>query len=224
MQDDYFEDWEREVIFYIERYHGVTGNYPPDSEVLEYLKLSLKFEGIDQEKLDVLKNNKLFKASCESRGLVVRQRSSLSDRQMAAASVMLNLIDRRSDEKKLRDIGVSSEEYSTWMQDNLFAQYMIERSEKMIANATHEAHIGLMRGVRQGSTNSIKLYYEMTGRYNPNEENQVNVRLLVSRILEAIQRRVRDPEVLNELAMDLTQLAVEATAPVASSSKAIMRK
>jgi hypothetical protein len=216
VQDDYFEDWEREVIFYIERYHSVVGNNPPDSEILEYLNLSLGFKDITQEKLEVLKGNKLFKASCDSRGLVVRQRAALTDRQMAAASVMLNLIDRRSDEKKLRDIGVSSEEYATWMQDNLFAQYMIERSEKMIANATHEAHIGLMRGVRQGNTNSIKLYYEMTGRYNPNEENQVNVRLLVSRILEAIQRRVRDPEVLNELAMDLTQLAVEATSsPVA---------
>ena len=78
--------------------------------------------------------------------------------------------------------------------------------------------MGLMRGVNQGNTASIKLYYEMTGRYNPNEENQVNVRLLIGRVLEAIQKHVRDPNTLNSLAIELSQLAIEAGSPVGSTS------
>lgn len=216
----FLEPWQLEAVLFIERHHSIAGAVPSDDDIIEYLKFTKKFQSINSESILNLKENPLFKASMASRGITIQSNSgeiTLTSRQMAAASVMMNFTDRRSDEKKLRDIGVSTEEFTNWMQSKVFSQYMAQRSELLVANAVHEAHIGLIRGVRQGNTASIKLYYELTGRYNPNEENSVNIRLLIGQVLEAIQKHVRDPQTLNKLAVELSQLAIQAGSPVAKN-------
>lgn len=218
-QQEYLSDWALNIVLYIERVHSMTGLIPSDTAIMEYTK---KAPG----EINALKTNSLFKSSLDSRGIVVnyelhkefRDVTELTPRQMAAASLMMNLTDRRSNEKKLRDLGISTEEYANWLQDTKFAEYLRERAEVMITNSTHEAHIGLMRGVQQGNTASIKLYYELTGRYNPNQENQVNVRLVIGQVLEAIQKHIRDPEILNSLAVEMSQIAIEAGSPVARTT------
>jgi hypothetical protein len=226
----FLEDWELNVVLIIERHHSMSGAIPSDDAILELINTGQRakraeFKTISD--LTQLKSNPLFKASLESRGIVVnydpdkalRDVNTLTPRQMAAAAVMMNLADRRSNEKKLRDLGISTEEWANWLQNNQFSEYLRERSEVMISNSVHEAHLGLMRGVQQGNTASIKLYYELTGRYNPNEENQVNIRLVIGKVLEAIQKHIRDPETLNALAVEMSQIAIEAgTPPVAKSN------
>lgn len=215
------KDWQKEVIYYIERVHSVTGQVPSSDDIIKYLNTATTIQGINFEHIRLLMEDELFKKSMAVRGIPVDNRSSLSAKQMAAASLMLNLTDRRSDEKKLRDIGVTTEEFSTWMQNKEFTAYMRDRSEAMISNSVHEAHMGLMRGVKQGNTASIKLYYEMTGRYNSNDENQVNVRMLIARILETIQKHVRDPDILNRLAVEMSQLAIEAGTPLGNNQQVV---
>lgn len=213
-----------EAVLYIERVHNSTGSIPVDNDIIEYLTLTKQYK-LSSNFIENLKHNELFKASMDSRGIRFNQYSGqlksvtgLTAEQMAAAEVMLNLTDRRSDEKKLRDIGISTTQYATWTQNTDFSSYLRERSEQLIMSSIHEAHMGLLRGVKQGNTASIKLYYELTGRYNPNEENNVNVRMLIGRVLEAIQKHVKEPTVLNSLAVELSQLAIEAGSPVDKTS------
>lgn len=215
MTTGFLEPWQIDAVNFIEKRHSTTGGLPDNDAIIEYLNF-LKHR-VNNQHIEDLKENPLFIASMKSRGINFED-YIITSRQMAAASVMLNLTDRRSDEKKLRDIGVSTEEFSNWMLNRNFAQYMVQRSEQMISNSVHEAHMGLLRGVRQGNTASIKLYYELTGRYNPNEESNVNVRLVIGRVLEAIQKHVRDPNVLNSLAVELSQIAIESGSPVANSN------
>lgn len=208
----YFEPWQTDVVLFIERVHSVTGAVPKDADILEYIRFTKKNPDFPVAKLSEFKEDPRFLTSMESRGIPVAE-NILTAEQMAAASVMLNLTDRRSDEKKLRDLGISTEQFSNWMQNSVFAEYMRQRSEVLITNSTHEAHMGLMRGVRSGNTASIKLYYEMTGRYNPEADNQVNLRVFIMRVLEAIQKHVRDPTVLNALSIELSQLSLDAANP-----------
>jgi YesN/AraC family two-component response regulator len=216
-EQQFLKDWQREAVLFIEKHHNTTGAMPSDDDIIDYLRF-LKFK-VNSVHIEELKNSELFQASMEVRGLTFNDEpNKLTAKQMAAASVMLNLTDRRSDEKKLRDIGVSTEEFTNWLQDNQFAEYMRERSELMINNSVHLAHMGLLRGVNQGNTASIKLYYELTGRYNPNEEQNVNIRILIAKMLEVIQKHVRDPNTLNQLAVEFSQIAIEAGAPVANNT------
>lgn len=217
-KQEFLEPWQMATVNYVEHIYGMTGAFPSDDDTIKYLHL-LKYEDVNKEQLDELKANSLFSASMEARG--ISSDNFLSARQLAAVATMLNLVDRRSDEKKLRDIGVSTEEFGAWMLNRTFAEYIRQRSELMLDNSTHQAHMGLLRGVQQGNTASIKLYYEITGRYNPNAENEVNVRMVIGKVLEAIQRRVREPKVLNELAVELSQIAIEAGSPVAKSVNVI---
>lgn len=221
---EFLEDWELAAVNYIERIHSTTGAVPSDNDILEYLSIT---RGYNISNLAKLKSNELFKASMDSRGIVVnyephdelRNVIDFTPRQLAAASVMMNTVDRRSNEKKLRDIGVSTEEWTNWLQDRKFAEYLRERAEVLIDNSLHDAHIGLLRGVAQGNTASIQLYYRLTGRYDPDKEDNVNVRVVIGRVLEAIQKHVKDPEKLNALAVELSQIAIESgTSPVAKNT------
>lgn len=224
MPEEFLKPWQTDAVLYIEMRHSMTGAVPSEDDIIEYL--NKKGYKLNSEHIEELKTSELFQASMDSRGIVINRKpnhslnevNSLTQRQMAAAASMTNLVDRRSDEKKLRDLGVSTEEWTNWLQNAQFAEYLRQRSEVMISNSTHEAHMGLMRGVRQGNTASIKLYYELTGRYNPNEENNVNIRLVIGRVLEAIQKHVHNPEVLNSLAVELSQIAIESGSPVAKSN------
>lgn len=194
---------EREVILFMERYHAENGAVPEDSTVHAYLRT------IDVEcNLDALKENSLFLKSMEVRGIDVKLKyGQLSAKQMAAVSVMMSYIDRRSDEKKLRDLGLSTKEWAAWLQDETFARYLNNYSERLITNSVHEAHLGLIRSMRSGNTASIKLYYELTGRHTEAATNVVDPKLLIYKIIEIIQKYVKEPDTLSKLSTEMLALS-----------------
>lgn len=209
----FLNDKERELVLFIEKFHSMAGVVPLEDSMLDYLK-SIGYNVTKQE-LKTFIENPLFKKSLDARGIIIGESyvnaGKLTMKQMTAAALMTNYTDRRSDEKKLRDLGISSTEWSTWMLDQKFVEYLQGRTERVLGNSIHEAHLGLIRGVRQGNVQAIKLLYEITNRYNPDRDEQVNVRLLLGRVVEVIQKHVKDPQVLSNLAQELTQVAIEAS-------------
>lgn len=198
-----FSDGEREVILFIERFHSENGVVPTDEQVVDYLNAI----GVQCD-LDELKEDPRFLRSMDIRGIDIRLKyGQLSAKQMAAVSIMMSYIDRRSDEKKLRDLGLSPKEWAAWLQDETFARYLTNYSERLINNATHEAHLGLVRSMRSGNTASIKLFYELTGRYKDDSNNVVDTKLLIYKIIEIIQKYVREPDVLASLSTEMMALS-----------------
>lgn len=199
-----FSDGEREVILFIERYHSENGVVPNDEQVKDYL-LAV---GIHHCNLDELKEDPRFLRSMDLRGIDINLKyGQLSAKQMAAVAIMMSYIDRRSDEKKLRDLGLSPKEWASWLQDETFARYLNNYSERLITNSTHEAHLGLVRSMRSGNTASIKLFYELTGRYKDDANNAVDTKLLIYKIIEIIQKYVKEPDVLASLSTEMMQLS-----------------
>src|SRR5206468_3746356 len=95
----------------------------------------------------------------------------------------------------------------TWLLDDEFAAYVTDRSERMLNGSIHEAHKGLVKASRNGNVAAAKMLYEVTGRYRPNEEQQIDVRRVLHTFIEVIQRYVKDPVVLHNIAMDLSSAA-----------------
>lgn len=204
MADGFLGDDELDLVFYIERHHSSTGRTPSDSQIRD------RFSNLSEEFLSDFKRNPLVLRSMVARGIPFPDPGEkFSQRQMAAAASMLAYTDRRSDEKKLRDIGVTPREWAGWLQDEEFASYLRDRSEKMAEHSIHEAHLGIIRGVRSGNINSIKLMLEMQGRYNPAQEDQINVRLILHKFIEVIQKHVADPLTLHQIARDLSAVATQ---------------
>lgn len=198
---DWLSDAQMEMVFFIERFHAMQGEVPDDEIMHKRFKLG------DGE-LTNFKLHPLVAKSMSFRGIVYPPlREHFTDRQMAAVAMMTNYTDRRSDEKKLRDVGITAREWATWLLDDKFQEYLTSRSERMLAGAQHEAHLGLIKGMRNGNVASVKLYNEMTGRYNPEADNQVNIRMLLHSFIEILQRHISDPVMLHRIASELTQAA-----------------
>lgn len=194
-------DVELDLIFFIERFHASTGQAPTDAQLNQRFTLT-------PEVLEKFKTNPKVLTSLKHRGInYPAAADKFTPEQMHAASVMLDMVDRRSDEKKLRDLGITTRQWSQWLLDDEFASYLSERSEKLLANSLPEAHKGLLKGVRNGNIAAVKTMYEVTGRYRPNEEEQIDVRRVLHTFIEVIQRYVKDPIMLHAIAMDLSQVA-----------------
>src|SRR5262249_48276685 len=145
-KSDHLTDLELDIVYFIERYHATTGEAPTDKKVMD------RFNGITEAYLAKFKKNELVLKSMQVRGIVYpAMGDKLTDRQMSAIAAMLAYNDRRSDGKKLADIGVTPREWSGWLQDEEFARYVNERAERLLANSTFEAHLGLLKGMRNGN-------------------------------------------------------------------------
>lgn len=198
---DWLTDSQMEMVFFIERFHAMQGETPTDEIMHKRFVLQVG-------ELEEFKTHPLVAKSMAFRGITYPALADLlNERQMAAVAVMTNFVDKRSDEKKLRDIGITTREWATWMLDDNFQKYLSQRSERMLQGAQHEAHLGLIKGMRNGNVASVKLYNEMTGRYNPEADNQVNVKLLLHSFIEVLQRHIKDPIQLHGIAGELMQIA-----------------
>lgn len=197
----YVTDFELELIHYVERFHASMGSSPSDAQMLQRFDLQ-------PDALAAFKTNPLVLKSFKARGIFYpAAEDCFSPEQMHAAAVMTDLLDRRSDEKKLRDLGLTSRQWSMWVQNDTFAEYLKDRSEKFLANSVHEAHKGLLKGVRSGNVQSVKAFYEITGRYRPDAEQQIDLRSVLHTFIEVIQKYVKDPIVMHKIAMDLSSIA-----------------
>lgn len=190
-----------DMVHYVERYHATNGETPNDEQMRKRFN-------VGEAMLEEFKVSELVQQSLKVRGInYPAPKDFLNDRQLAGIATMTNYVDRRSDEKKLRDIGITPREWATWLLDDNFAEYLQQRSERMFQNAQHEAHFGLIKGMRNGNVASVKLYNEMSGRHNPDADHQLNIRVLLGGIIEILQLEIQDPIVLHRIATKMMNLA-----------------
>lgn len=195
-------DVELDLVFFVERFHASTGQAPTDAQINQ------RFTGLTPEILHNFKTNPLVLKSLKARGInYPAAADKFTPEQMHAAAVMLDMVDRRSDEKKLRDLGITTRKWSQWLLDDEFAAYLSDRSEKLLANSIPEAHKGLLKGVRNGNVAAVKTMYEITGRYRPDEEVQIDIRRVLQTFIEVIQKFIKDPILLHNIAMELSNIA-----------------
>lgn len=129
--------------------------------------------------------------------------NQLSDKQLAVALTLLNPFDRRSIETKLRELGVSPATYYGWMKSEIFSQYINRRAKELFGDTMPMAHAALMKNVISGDVKSLKLFYEMTGQWQGVRSNDVvNLRSAIAQLIEIIQRRIQDPDLLKSIAAD----------------------
>lgn len=208
----YLTNLEHQVLDFIEAYHTKYGEYP-DRSVVEHVINRLGID-ISPGELDTILENPLLLKSLEARGITppTFERDSttgLTKAQLAIIAVLNNSRDNRSDKKKLEDLGISTRQFSGWMHSKRFAEHMRDSAENILENSIADGHNALMRKVRAGDPTALKLFFEMTGRYNPAFENQVNLQVFMTRVIEIIQQNVKDPQSLQNIAAGLQLASVE---------------
>jgi hypothetical protein len=151
--------------------------------------------------------NESFKDALQRRGITLGSTSLLTPEQLSVANIMLDIRDNRSQRKKLQECNVTTAKWEGWLRDPAFQQYIRSRAEAMLGDNLHESHLALLDRVRSGDISAIKYFNEITGRYVPSGNEKVDVNGVLMKVLEIIQRHVKEPEALNNIAADFLLLA-----------------
>lgn len=128
----------------------------------------------------------------------------LTEEQTAAILTVLNWEDKRSRARKLQELGIKTATWNGWMKQPEFRDYVLQLTNSQIHDALPVAHESLLKAMQDGKTEAIKFYMELTGRDTNNTLE--NVKLIITRLIESIQRNVKDPAVLERIQQDFEMI------------------
>jgi hypothetical protein len=188
---------ELDFINYCEQRWNLASKFPA-METLRKRFPSLSIdESLDDEFIILALSNRGIKVpSVDSRT------DELSSEQVAAVALILDYGDKRSHNTKLRSLGISPVKWQGWLKNDVFKNYLHSLSAKGLDDALHVAHTGLLNATERGDVNAIKYYMELTGRFSGESGQVQNFKVMVQRIIETIQRHVKDPDTIRLIASD----------------------
>jgi len=204
---------EWRLITFIEQNY-LLGSLKTYDECANYLGLSVP-------EVTRLIHSENVKAALAKRGVAEYENAEqgLTAEQLACANVMLDFSDRRSQRTKLAELNIKPATYQGWLKQPHFQAYLRDRAEAMLGDNMHEAHSALLGNVQRGDLGSIKLYYELQGRWSSKSLGDLNVDYILTRVLESIQKHVKDPEAILAIAADIQ--AITAPSPTGAPVAAI---
>jgi len=184
-------------ISFIEEFWNKHGYFPPPSE--------LRKRGVENP--SALYTKPVFMKAMEGRGITIPGAEGppvdFSKAQLAAILTMVDPLDRRTAASKLKLLGLTTQQWNAWMREEKFKNYVHELSAKNFVDGIHMAQTGLAKKLEDGDVNAIKYYYEVTGRFQGSDSGNVqNLRLIITKLVEVLQRRIKDPDLLREIGQD----------------------
>lgn len=129
-----------------------------------------------------------FAEAMELRGVGFSATDGLSPQQLAVLNVLENFSDGRSLTAKLKDAGVTRTQFNGWLKDPLFRQLYEHRVESHLKDAHLPALTTLMSAAENGDTRAAEKILEINGRYNPQNAELQNARVVVQALVEALQK------------------------------------
>lgn len=202
-----------DLIGYVEQFWAAHKRFPTMYELKRGLKVS-------KDNIESALYNELTERHLKARGIdwnvntpvaegldqPEKTINKLTKHQMAVAMVMLNPVDQRSTRKKLEALGVSETTYNGWLNNPVFLDFMQTQSEEIFGKAMPLVHTSLAQQAINGDTRATKLFYEVSGRYRGGQQETANVQMLIIRLIEVIQKYVKEPAVLQAIAEEVKEI------------------
>lgn len=206
-------DIDIKILTLIDQRFWETGGLISDDLVSEEL-------GVPKQTISKAWKKDEFRTALLARGVDLTPDSSknlLTPTQGILANLLFNIGDKRSVREKCESLGVSTQQYTAWLRQPGFADYLRRRAESAFSSTDFQAYQSLSQLVAEKDIQGIKLFFEMRGIYNPKLQVEVNVEHVVVRVVEIITRHVHDPEILMAIAGEIEQLELGAgTSPVST--------
>lgn len=199
-----FSNEQIDVICCFEQLWWEHGQLPTDEKVAEKT-------GVSIETIKSYWKQEQFRTALQHRGVDINPERSaglLTLTQLNLANMLLNTHDTRSVREKLNEVNVSPQQYHAWLRTPAFQQHLAKRGEEMFKSADWEAYEALVGAVRGQDVSALKLFFEMRGIYTPKSVQEINIDVVLVRVVEVIARHVRDPETLQNIATDLELIEV----------------
>lgn len=204
------------VIKYCEKYWHTRAEIPS----METLARKLKLQPAE---LQVIFSNEAFQTGWEVRGMPWQLEDQsvgiglkatdhqLTAEQVTVANVMLNVMDPRTPQQRLRDMGINPVTYASWGKQKAFVDYVTNKGEELFGQHMGDVHRALTNQAVEGNMQAIKFWYEISGRYDSSKTVEaMNIRFVMERVIHVIQRYVKDPRQLEAIAKDFDEILNDA--------------
>lgn len=204
MQDE-LSEFEIQLLTFLDQQYHLTGTLLTAEKAYEEY-------GIPVKDFEQAFKKPAFRDALTERGVVFERISPYADNakwisksltpiQLLAANSLLDLTDTRTNKKKLQDLGITTAKYNAWLKDPVFKDYLSARAKQLIGDNEHEVDLALLDRVRSGDMKAISYYNEFTGRYTPassrqtpNANGNIDVQVILVRVIEIINEEVQDPK------------------------------
>lgn len=139
------------------------------------------------------------------RGLALADEQELT---YAMVATIRALVDPRplSHAQRLRLAGVTASEYQGFLTYPRFRQTLQESTEVALKGGIAEANAALTRNVQKGDLKAIQYLHQLTGYWDPNKQQTLDVQQVIQEMMTIVFKRVTDPTVLLALAADFELL------------------
>lgn len=195
---------EIEILTYIEQKFYETGTLPTKEVLCQEF-------GIDLRRLAAYMRKTNFKTAYAARGLpdyetkTKNSKGLLTPIQLAVANILLNTHDRTTIRKKLQAMGVTTTQFQAWQKQEAFQNYLRRESIARFNNTDIDARLSLTKLVQDSDLNAIKYYFELSGIYNPANQQLINLTSILATLMEILVRYL-GPQELQEVAEQLELL------------------
>jgi hypothetical protein len=136
----------------------------------------------------------------------LRDRERLTPQQTWALQIMTDPTDSRSTASKLKHIGITYQTWRNWLREPYFNELVKTTAEQLLGDSLANVHTRLVSKAEAGDVTAMKLYYEVSGRHDPNRQQMLDFTKVLGLILEALQRHIPDPQILARVALDIDKI------------------
>lgn len=195
------------LLPFVENYWSTRKHYPETAVLMQHF-------GIAREEVLFINMQIMWLKCLDRRGIRRPDVNAdfLSPKQQAAIVSITNFHDKKHKDVKLASLGISQEEYNGWMNDPTFKNEITRRADDILGNVGVDANIGLARLIQNDDFRAIKFYFEITGKAASPEA--INVKQTMQILIEAVQKHVKDPTVLQAIAAEVNQVrAIQGVTP-----------
>lgn len=144
-----------------------------------------------------------FREAMEYRGIRWEAGSGLTLEQQTAMHVLTDPTDRRSTKVRLKELGISQAKYTAWLKDPVFMEVYNQRTEDNLAQAVPMALNRLIANADNSNDRAIEKVLEITGRYNPSQQQMQDARTVVLTVIDAVKKHVPDLDVRKAIMSDI---------------------
>lgn len=180
-------------------------------------RIMRSWEGFNKSAVVAALASEEFKAALAIRGIEWDPKQGLSAEQLNAVLLLQDPSDSRTLKAKLDSIGVPFSKYQAWMRNPTFSRQVNKMAEDNLADAVPMVLDRLVSAADRGDMQAINKVLEVTGRYNPQQQELHNAMQVISIMVEAMEKFV-PREVLSSVMeevqgktrlMSLTQIVKE---------------
>jgi hypothetical protein len=148
-----------------------------------------------------------FQRAMEDRGVKTTQNPNLTLRQETFLQAYLNPLNLKPPQVLAKQMKISIAELDGWMRDKHFAGAFSAKAEDNLKKYLPIADQALGQMVQSGDMKAITFLNQLTGRFDANAKQSIDVGSLLLQVQDIVLRHVRDPITKRNIGRELMALA-----------------